>query len=157
MGIDALVKRIREEQTRRGVDPNELTERGLSALAAARNGATLYVFRSGKWEIAGPRELAKAERLARTSPSALTNYATKRTRTTRARVRLPYQPATYAGYRPPIEYRYVQLPSGEWTVYGDAVKISPLFKRQTDALMWMSEHEKLSLEMQRAHIAGMRR
>jgi hypothetical protein len=60
------------------IDPSRLTERGLSALAAARKGATLYVFRNGKWREAGPHELVKAERLALTRPSELTGYAASR-------------------------------------------------------------------------------
>ncbi len=59
------------------MDPSRLTERGLSALAAARKGAQLYVYRNGKWREAGPRELAKAERLVLARPSELTGYATE--------------------------------------------------------------------------------
>ena len=55
----------------------ELTERGLAALAAARKGADLYVFRDGEWRLTSPRERAHAEELALHNPMSLVIYAAK--------------------------------------------------------------------------------
>lgn len=51
-----------------------ITERGLGALAAARMGAPLYVYRGSRWVLAPRGELARAERLALRNPQALTRY-----------------------------------------------------------------------------------
>ena len=56
------------------IDPTMVTERGLGALAASKHGGALFVFRSGKWRPAGPREQAKAEWLALHHPQALVQY-----------------------------------------------------------------------------------
>ena len=81
-----MVKRHRVGSgTKHIVDPSRLTERGLSALSAAQRGAQLYVFRSGRWREAGPRELAKAERMALRYPQGLTIYAAESPRRRRAR------------------------------------------------------------------------
>jgi hypothetical protein len=70
--------RHRYGHVRRAVDPARLTERGLAALAAARRGAPLYVFKNGSWRAAGPRALASAERLALRSPQSLVMFAAER-------------------------------------------------------------------------------
>ncbi len=72
-------------------------------------------------------------------------------------MKLPYSAPTYAGHRPTIKYQFQESENGSWSVYGDDVKISPAYKTQIEALRWLHDHEKLSLEMQRSHIAGMRR
>ena len=52
-----------------------ITSRGLDAVVDARYGRkTLYVYRGSRWVKAGPRELARAERLSLRLPHALTMY-----------------------------------------------------------------------------------
>ncbi len=58
----------------------KLEARGLAAIAAARLGSPLYVLRGSRWVLAGPRELAKAERIALTYPQGLTKYAAEHPR-----------------------------------------------------------------------------
>jgi hypothetical protein len=137
-----------------------ITERGLSAVAAARKGAPLYVYRRGGWHPAGARGLARAERLAQTNPAGLTVYGAESPTSSKprsTRTKRPYSPATYAGYRPPIDYRITENAKGDSIVYGDGVQVSPAFAHQLDAVRWLVSYEKLSLEQQRAHISGMRR
>jgi hypothetical protein len=56
------------------IDPVRLTERGLAAVAAAREGSELYIHRFHKWYRTSPDELEYAEKLALTSPQMLVQY-----------------------------------------------------------------------------------
>ena len=56
------------------VDPSLLTERGLSAIASAREGGELFIHRFGRWLRVGPNEMAHAEKLALQHPQALVQY-----------------------------------------------------------------------------------
>ncbi len=70
-----IVTRLHSAHPARSPSNEELTERGLSALAAARKGAELYVWKNGGWQLASPAERAHAEILAITNPIALVAYA----------------------------------------------------------------------------------
>ena len=56
------------------IDPSLLTERGLSAVASAREGGELFIHRFGRWLRVGPNEIAHAEKLALHHPQALVQY-----------------------------------------------------------------------------------
>jgi hypothetical protein len=70
----SVITRLRAAERRRPRD-EELTERGLAALAAARKGADLYVWKDGGWHLTGPYERAHAEELALRNPVSLVIYA----------------------------------------------------------------------------------
>jgi len=70
-----VVTRLQTAARRRAPTDAELSERGLAALAAARKGADLYIFRGGGWQLATPAERAHAEELALHNPISLVIYA----------------------------------------------------------------------------------